>query len=77
MMNQYFMPRDPTIITELQQIQWFEKYFQKVKNNTVYCIFSGSPENVIGVWKLQDLIIPTDAQRWEWIYSENSEKVSD
>lgn len=48
------MLRDPTIITELQQIQWFEN-ISKSKNNTVYCIFSGSPENVIGVWKLQDL----------------------
>lgn len=48
------MLRDPRIITELQQIQWWES-ISKNRNNTVYCIFHETPENVIGVWKLQDL----------------------
>ena len=48
------MLRDPRIITGLQQIQWWES-ISKNRNNTVYCIFHETPENVIGVWKLQDL----------------------
>jgi len=48
------MLRDPRIISELDQIQWFES-ISKNKNNTVYCIFHESPVNLIGVWKLQDL----------------------
>jgi RimJ/RimL family protein N-acetyltransferase len=48
------MLRDPRIITELQQIQWWES-ISKNKNNTVYCIFHETPDKVIGVWKLQDL----------------------
>lgn len=48
------MLRDPRIITEVQQNQWFEKISCN-RNNTVYCIFTDKPENVIGVWKLQDL----------------------
>jgi RimJ/RimL family protein N-acetyltransferase len=48
------MLRDPRIITELQQIQWWES-ISKNRNNTVYCIFHETPEKVIGVWKLQDL----------------------
>ena len=48
------MLRDPRIITELQQQKWFES-ISGSKNNTVYCIFHESPDNVIGVWKLQDL----------------------
>ena len=48
------MLRDPRIITELQQIQWWES-ISKNRNNTVYCIFHETPENVIGLWKLQDL----------------------
>lgn len=48
------MLRDPRIITELQQVQWWES-ISKNRNNTVYCIFHETPENVIGVWKLQDL----------------------
>lgn len=48
------MLRDPRIITELRQIQWWES-ISKNKNNTVYCIFHESPEKIIGVWKLQDL----------------------
>ena len=48
------MLRDPRIITEIQQLQWWES-ISKNKNNTVYCIFHETPEKVIGVWKLQDL----------------------
>lgn len=48
------MLRDPRIISEVQQIRWWEK-ISGSSSNTVYCIFHGSPENVIGVWKLQDL----------------------
>lgn len=48
------MLRDPRIITEIQQLQWFEK-ISSSKNNTVYCIFNKTPDKVIGVWKLQDL----------------------
>ncbi len=48
------MLRDPRIITEIQQLQWWES-ISKNKNNTVYCIFHKTPEKVIGVWKLQDL----------------------
>ncbi|MBS1552721.1 MAG: GNAT family N-acetyltransferase [Bacteroidetes bacterium] len=48
------MLRDPRIITELQQLQWWES-ISKSRNNTVFCIFHENPENVIGVWKLQDL----------------------
>lgn len=48
------MLRDPRIITEAQQNQWFEKISGN-RNNTVFCIFMDKPEKVIGVWKLQDL----------------------
>lgn len=48
------MLRDPRMVSETQQIQWLES-ISKNKNNTVYCIFHETPENVIGVWKLQDL----------------------
>ena len=48
------MLRDPRVITELQQLQWWES-ISKNKSNTVYCIFHEKPEKVIGVWKLQDL----------------------
>jgi RimJ/RimL family protein N-acetyltransferase len=46
------MLRDPRIISEFQQMHWFENIS---KNNAVYCIFHETPENIIGVWKLQDL----------------------
>ncbi|MEO6694375.1 MAG: GNAT family protein [Ignavibacteria bacterium] len=48
------MLRDPKLISEDQQLAWFEKILNN-KKNTVYCIFHETPENVIGVWKLQDL----------------------
>ncbi|MEO8447348.1 MAG: GNAT family protein [bacterium] len=48
------MLRDPVIVSEIQQLQWLES-ISRSRNNAVYCIFSQSPENVIGVWKLQDL----------------------
>lgn len=48
------MLRDPRIITELQQIQWWES-ISRNRNNTVFCIFKDTPDKVIGVWKLQDL----------------------
>ncbi len=47
------MLRDPRIISELQQLQWWES-ISKNKINTVYCIFHETPDKVIGVWKLQD-----------------------
>jgi len=48
------MLRDPRVITELQQIKWFESISSN-RNNTVFIIFHENPDNVIGVWKLQDL----------------------
>lgn len=45
---------DPFIVSELQQLQWWEN-ISKNKNNTVYCIFLEREDNVIGVWRLQNL----------------------
>ncbi len=48
------MLRDPAIISELQQIHWWEK-ISKSRTDTVYCIYLENPATVIGVWKLQGL----------------------
>lgn len=48
------MLKDPRVISETQQIKWLEKITNS-RNNTVYCIFEENPENVIGVWKIQNL----------------------
>lgn len=45
---------DPSIVSEVQQVQWWES-ITKNKNNTVYCIFLENENNVIGVWRLQNL----------------------
>lgn len=45
---------DPGVVTELQQLQWWED-ISKNKNNAVYCIFLENKENVIGIWRLQNL----------------------
>jgi len=48
------MLRDPRLISEMQQIKWWQSISGN-KNNTVYCIYHKTPDKVIGVWKLQDL----------------------
>ncbi|MBK9332843.1 MAG: GNAT family N-acetyltransferase [Ignavibacteria bacterium] len=48
------MLKDPFIVTETNQEEWFIN-ITKNKHNTVYCIFKDDPDEVIGVWKLQEL----------------------
>ncbi|HAY33389.1 MAG TPA: hypothetical protein DCY06_04575 [Bacteroidetes bacterium] len=48
------MLKDPFIVTETNQDEWFKKITEN-KHNTVYCLFMDEPEQVIGVWKLQGL----------------------
>ena len=45
---------DPSLVTELQQISWWEN-ISRNKNNTVFGIVSLRTKKLIGVWRLQNL----------------------
>lgn len=45
---------DPSLVTELQQISWWEN-ISRNKNNTVFGIVLLKTKKLIGVWRLQNL----------------------
>lgn len=45
---------DPTLISSTQQLEWWET-ISSSRVDTVYCICKKTYDNVIGVWRLQNL----------------------
>lgn len=44
---------DPFIVTEYQQLKWWEN-ISGSRTNTSYLLYLGTPSNIIGIWRLQN-----------------------
>lgn len=51
-----YMLGDPYIVTEYQQLKWWEN-ISSSRTNTSYLLYMDNPSNIIGIWRLQNFDI--------------------